>query len=682
MNHEQLVKSAFSAHRTGDIEFAERQYLELIDSGFKHEAVINNLSAIWSERGEHVRAITLLESFENKDKSAPILATLAGVYKFLDENQKATEAAKKSLDIDPNQPDTWNILGSTLRSLGRWDEAVEALKTGIKYRPRFTLALYNLANAFLEIRDLETAVDFYKQAIESNPNYANAYVNLGNCYRELNQLDDACSAYKRAHELNPSLLETQFNLGVISMERAQYTEAIEYLSKTLPTQEFGTQSLPHLIGATQKICDWTYSQTLKTLAIDAVSNETYKESPPFNLIAIIDEPDILFRANQQYTKSHINPPRSKSRATSHNGPIKIAYFSCDFHNHATSYLVAELFELHDRQKFDVFLISYGQDAAHSSMRKRIRNSSATFVDAKAWSDREISRYISEQQIDILVDLKGYTAGCRPQVLAERPAPIQLQYLGYPSTMGAEFIDYFIGDHVTNPVELDQFFSETVLRVPGCYQINDSKRHMSNAEITRADVGLPEDDIVFASFNSTYKITPQMWSIWMSILKATPGSVLWLIDDNEWAQINLQRAALELGVEPDRLIFAKKMEQEEHLKRLTLADIALDTFPCCGHTTTSDALFSGLPVITMLGKTFHSRVSASLLTTQNLENLITHSLGEYAAQAINLSSSRETINDLKRQVLNAKKEGALFNTPLWVKNFELLLVEIHEKHSMP
>lgn len=676
MNHKQILNQAFSHHRNGRTEAAETAYRQLLKAGFKHEAVINNLSAILTERQQYDDAIKMICDYPETESSAVLQSTLAAVYKFKGDLDQSVIHAQKALEIDPAQPDTWNNLGSSLRSLGKWDEAILALNEAVGLKGQFTLALYNLGNAYLEKRDLKNAIHYYDRAIDSDPSYASSHVNKGNCYRELRNFQEAEKSYIRAFELDNSLIETQFNLGVIYMEQSRFTDAIECFSKTITTTAYGTQSIPHLIGATQKICDWTHTETLRKMAIEAIDENKYHQCPPFNLISILDDPRLMRLANEQYTSTHIKPPSIVAPPTPLvKGKIKIAYFSADIHEHATGYLIAELFELHDFSKFEILLISYGPNSSNSKIRHRIQRSKVKFVDASLWSDPTIIEFIKTEETHVLIDLKGYTAGCRPQVLAARPAPIQIQYLGYPATMGASFIDYFIGDQITTPADFDQWFSEKILRHPNCYQINDSKREIAATEISRESEGLPENAVIFASFNSSYKITPALWAIWMSILKVVPNSVLWLLGDNDWAKLNLVQKVKEAGLDEGRLLFAEKKPQAEHLERLRLADLALDTFPCCGHTTTSDALYAGLPVLTLAGNSFHSRVSASLLSAQGLDELITHSISEYATTAVTITSSRESIENLKDKILRSKKTGVLFNTPEWVKHYEEMLVSL-------
>ena len=676
IDSKQVLSQAFEAHKKNDIDTAKHLYEKLLESGFHHDSVINNLAAIYTENGQFDLAISILNSSEKINSSALLQSGLAAAYKLSGDLEKSIEHATMSLEIDPDQPDTWNNLGSSLRNVGRWDEAILALNEASARRPNFSLALFNLGNAYLEKRDLITAIHYYNRAIDANPEYANAYVNLGNCYRELRDYSKAEDAYNKAFSLDGALFETQFNIGIICIEQNRFTDAIHYFSNTLISEKFRSQTIPHLIGATQKIGEWNHTDLLIDLAVKAIREGSFIQCPPFNLISLVDDPELMFAANKLYTQTYIKPPEitPPSRLVQ-SRKIKLAYFSNDIHDHATGYLIAELFELHNFDLFEIALISYGPNTKKSTIRERIINSNVFFVEASLWSDPQIIDWISSNEIQILIDLKGYTSGCRPQVLAQRPAPIQIQYLGYPSTMGAEFIDYFIGDHETLPVGIEKYFSEQLIRLPGCYQVNDSKREISKHVYTREEFGLPENAVVFASFNSSYKITKEMWQIWMSILAACPNSVLWLLADNEWISQNLVSNAINLGIDERRLVFAEKLSNPEHLSRLSLADLCLDTYPCCGHTTTSDALFAGLPVITLEGRSFHSRVSASLLKAQGLDHLVTKTIGEYATTAVTYASNQETLDTLKQECIHAKTNGVLYNTPLWVRNFENALIEV-------
>ena len=362
-----------------------------------------------------------------------------------------------------------------------------------------------------------------------------------------------------------------------------------------------------------------------------------------------------------------------------NQKIRIAYFSADFHNHATGYLMAELFELHDKNQFELVGFSFGPIAG-DEMRQRIEKSFDQFIEVGNQSDMEIAQLSRDLNIDIAVDLKGFTQDSRTGIFANRAAPIQVNYLGYPGTMGADYMDYIIADKTLIPQEAQQAYSEKIAYLSGSYQVNDRKRFISDRQFTRQDLGLPENGFVFCCFNNNFKILPATFAGWMRILKAVEGSVLWLFQDNPWAVENLKQEALNHGVDPSRLVFAERMPLSEHLARHRQADLFLDTFPYNAHTTTSDALWTGLPVLTLMGNSFASRVAASLLNAIGLPELISNSQEEYEALAIELASNPQKLIALKQKLASNKLTTPLFDTPQFTKGLERAYVQMYERYQ--
>jgi protein O-GlcNAc transferase len=347
--------------------------------------------------------------------------------------------------------------------------------------------------------------------------------------------------------------------------------------------------------------------------------------------------------------------------------IRVAYLSADFRAHATAFLMAGVFEHHDRSKFEVTAISWSTDD-HSGMRKRLMNGFDNFVETGDLTDAEIAKKIRELEIDIAIDLKGYTNESRPSILAHRPAPVQAQYLAFPGTMGVGFIDYLIGDRITVPESHTDFYSEKVVWLPGCYQCNDSRRELAGREPTRYETGLPPG-FVFCCFNSNHKIAPDVFAIWMRLLNGVSGSVLWLLDDNPSATRNLRASAQAHGVAPDRLIFAPRADPVSHLARQSSADLFLDTLPYNAHTTASDALWAGLPVLTMRGSTFAGRVAASVLTAAGLPELVTNSPEEYERLALLLVNEPARLGAIRRKLSENRAACALFDTRRFTRNLE-------------
>jgi predicted O-linked N-acetylglucosamine transferase (SPINDLY family) len=362
----------------------------------------------------------------------------------------------------------------------------------------------------------------------------------------------------------------------------------------------------------------------------------------------------------------------------------VGYFSADFHNHATGYLMAELFELHDKSQFELVGFSFGP-IANDEMRQRIEKSFDQFIEVGNKSDIEIAQLSRRLNIDIAVDLKGFTQDSRTGIFSYRVAPIQVNYLGYPGTLGADYMDYIIADKTLIPVESQSYYSESVVYLPDSYQANDRKRLISDRQFKKQELGLPENTFIFCCFNNNYKILPATFYGWMRILKAVEGSVLWLLQDNPWVVENLKKEAQKQGVNPQRLIFAVRVSLPEHLARHRQADLFLDTFPCNAHTTASDALWAGLPVLTLIGKSFASRVAASLLNAIGLPELITNTQEEYEALAIELAINPQNLEDTRVKLANNRLTTPLFDTPIFAKNLEtayIQMMDLYWNDSLP
>ncbi len=417
-----------------------------------------------------------------------------------------------------------------------------------------------------------------------------ALCTTGDCKR----LDEALASYNKAVELKPGI---DFLIGY-----------------RLHTKMF--------------VCDWrNLDQEIQELRLQIEKSKT--ASNPFILLGLVDSAPLQRNCAEIFTKENFSSLQwgLAPVVSSRKHRITIGYFSADFHDHATARLMAELFERHDHDRFRVVAFSLGPNSK-SEMRERIKPHFEAFHDVRLMSDSEIVGLARQEEIDIAVDLKGFTKDSRVNIFASRLAPVQVNYLGYPGTMAADFIDYIIADPTLIPLEYQEHYSEKVVYLPHSYQPNDRKREIAQKNFTRAELGLPNDGFVYCCFNSNWKITPDVFDLWMDILKKTPTSVLWLLEDNKHAAENLRQEAQVRGVEPDRLIFAERMPMAQHLARHKCADLFLDTLPCNAHTTASDALWAGLPVLTRMGESFASRVAASLLNAIGLPELITNSAIEY------------------------------------------------------
>jgi predicted O-linked N-acetylglucosamine transferase (SPINDLY family) len=415
-------------------------------------------------------------------------------------------------------------------------------------------------------------------------------------------------------------------------------------------------------------CEWSDFETEQAGLVGMVRQGA--RVPPFYLFSTPASASDQLTCAQRWIAPIRPPPEAvfEHEVSVRRQRIRLGYLSGDFHQHATAQLMAELFELHDRDRFEVFAYSYGPDD-ESPMRARLVRAFDRFVDVRALAHREAAQRIHADEVDILIDLKGYTHHARPAIPAHRPAPVQVSYLGYPATMGADFIDYVIVDPIVVPTSQQPFFSEKLVHLPASYQVNDRRREAAKAATSRQDWGLPDGRLVFCSFNNAYKITPAFFDIWMRVLGAVPGSVLWLLEANELMKGNLRLQAEKRGVDAKRLIFAPRVAPAQHLARQRHADLFLDTLPCNAHTTASDALWAGLPVLTCCGDTFAGRVAASLLTAVGLGELIAPSLEEYERSALALARDPQRLVALRQKLADNRDSSALFDPVKLTGNIE-------------
>jgi len=531
----------------------------------------------------------------------------------------------------------------------------------------------------------ESAKASYDRAIELDAADPRARVQraavalaMGNRAEALDDLDVAIRLWKDyadAYRMRADLLRTA----------QRYDESISDWDRVLSIKPSDACAKINLIYELRTICDWERERQ-SGMAVDdsllaVLDEKTVETISPFIPLALSDRLDWhrqLARAHWERTgRSHLKRDRLPLRRVTQGERIRVGYFSADFHQHATMLLMAELFELHDRERFEWVAFSFGPRTG-DAMQRRAQAAFDRFIDVRDRSPLDIARLARELEIDIAVDLKGYTQDARTGIFANRAAPIQVNYLGYPGTMGVDFYDYIVADPVVIPDELRCCYSEKVVRLPHSYQVNDRQRRIAERVFMRAECGLPELGVVYACFNATYKITPEIFATWMRILDTVPGSVLWLYEDNRWAPDNLRREAARHGVDPQRLVFAPPLPNADHLARLRLADLFLDTLPYNAHTTASDALWAGLPVLTRIGQSFAARVAASLLTAVGMPELIVHTPEDYEAMAVSLGREPDRLAQLRRRLLAARETAPLWDTPRWARHLEAAFRAMYER----
>lgn len=513
------------------------------------------------------------------------------------------------------------------------------------------------------------ATECYDTAIRIDPNFASPYINKSVILHRLGRLDEALAALDRAIELDPDNPNANNNRGSILTELQRPQEAIASFNHVLAVDpSYPLAAGLRLLNKAQ-ICDWNgITRDIPNMISRLDHNQP--ASPPWPLLSLADRVDLQFHAAKAWAESDcpasdvLGPiaPRGKR------DKIRIGYYSADFYRHATAQLIVGLFEQHDRAAFEIYAFAFGPETG-DDMQERVRKAVDHFIDVRGKTNREVAVLSRELGIDIAVDLKGITAGHRLGIFAHRAAPIQVNYLGYPGTIGASYMDYIIADKVVIPEDSEKFYTEEIVRLPYSYQANDSQRKVSEKVFTRAEVGLPEKGFVFCCFNNNFKIIHAVFDVWMNILHAVDGSVLWLIEDSPAVVENLRWEAERRGVDGKRLVFAPRIAAEEHLARQRLADLFLDTYPYNAHTTASDALWVGLPIITCAGSTFASRVCASLLTAMDLPELILPHFGEYEDLAVALAKDPARLAALREKIARNRETSPLFDSKQFARGIE-------------
>ncbi|HJR55371.1 MAG TPA: tetratricopeptide repeat protein [Rhizomicrobium sp.] len=536
--------------------------------------------------------------------------------------------------------------------------------------------LFNRAVALENLGRFDEALAAYEQLVAMAPGNPDAWTNRGNLLRQEARLGDAEASYRRALALDPGHIVARINRGTVRGMLGKESEALADWRKLLELAPHDRNVLGGLLSSAGALCDWD--------TIDALRPRLEAEIPdgralvaPFPMALSFSDPKLLHTAISRFRRESLPPagPRPALRADldSGGGRIRLAYLSADFFTHATAHLMADLFERHDRARFEVIGISYGAESP-DPVRERLKKAFDRFIDVQTLPDAKVAALLRQMQVDIAVDLKGYTLWSRSQIMAYGCAPVQVSYLGWPGTVGPDLCDYVLADPVVLPHDQQPYWDEKIVHLPDTYQVNDPSRP-HDPPMTRGEAGLPENTFIFASFNSHRKIRRGNFDVWMRLLAAVPGSVLWLLDDS--ANERLREHARMRGVDPARLIFAPRMDSRLHLQRLPNADLMLDNLPYGAHTTASDALWMGVPIVTCQGTAFAGRVGASLLTAISCPELITHSMAEYEALALELARDGERLAALRRKLADNRLTAPLFDAARFCRHIEQAYVTMME-----
>jgi protein O-GlcNAc transferase len=712
-DHAIKLKSKFSeAHNNrGVVLNALGRNEEAVESYRKALAITPNYADALSNRGNALMQLQrydeALASYDRALSVRPDYAEAhynrANTLKELKRHDDALASYDRALSLLPNLAEAHCNRGVTLHELDWLDEALASYDRALSVRPDYAEAHYNRGNALERLKRFDEALANYDRALVLRPNLAGAHSNRGNALRELKRFDEALASYVRALELQPDLAEALSNRGMILHELKRYDEALASYDRALAVRPDYVDALNNRGTTLQELkrfdeamatydrllainpehahafsgaascainlCDWDMRTRLAADLAAQVSGKTSIMSS-FVLLGYSGDPALQLQCATNYIESKVPVPPQPlwTSQTWRHDKLRVAYLSADFRSHATAFLMAELFERHDRSRFEIIGVSFGIDDG-SEMRRRLIAAFDEFHDVRGNSDSDVAKLLHDRQVDIAIDLKGYTQDSRSEIFSHRPAPIQVSYLGYPGTMGAPFIDYIIADKIVAPFEQQQFYTEKIVHLPDCYQVNDSKRQIAERAPTRQQAGLPDREFVFCSFNNNWKIAPDVFDVWMRLLQQLEGSVLWLLRDNDGAERNLRQHAGRRGIDPSRLVFAGRLPPDEHLARHGLADLFLDTLPCNAHTTASDALWAGLPVLTCLGEAFAGRVAASLLHAVGAPELIAGNLDDYEALALRLARDPALLAELKERLTRNSATCPLFDTDRFARHIE-------------
>jgi predicted O-linked N-acetylglucosamine transferase (SPINDLY family) len=635
-----------------------------------YEEAHNNRGNVLSALGRNEEALASYErALAIQPDYAEAINNCGNVLSALDRHEDAIVRFDQALALAPGYAAAWYNRGNALSALRRYEDAIASYDQALAIAPHYAEALDNCGNALLNLNRHEEALESFERAIALNPANPATHNNRGSALSALKRHELALASYQQAIALQPNFLDALSNRGNVFKDLRRHEEALASFEQALAIDPEHVDASVGMAEVVLSVCDWTRTEALAG-ELAARVTACKPTVAPFTLLAYCDDPLLHRKCAETFVADRmpVRPTPLWTGPAVRRDKIRVAYLSADFHRHATAYLVAELFELHDRSRFDILGLAFDWDDG-SDVRRRLVESFDQFYDVRTRSDRDVARLLLSLEVDIAIDLKGHTGDSRLGIFAHRPAPVQASYLGYPGTIGADFIDYIITDPVVAPLDHEPFYVEKIAQLPDCYQVNDRKRTIAERVPGRKEAGLPPTGFVFCCFNNNYKITAPVFDVWMRLMQAAPGSVLWLLRDNVGAERNLRREAQRRGIDPVRLVFAGRTTLADHLARHRLADLFLDTLPYNAHTTASDALWAGVPLITCQGKAFAGRVGASLLRSVGLPELVTESLADYEAAALRLATDPAALAEVRQKLANNRETCPLFDADRFRRHIE-------------
>jgi predicted O-linked N-acetylglucosamine transferase (SPINDLY family) len=714
------LRHAIELHQTGQFAEAGTVYEEILALEPRHSDAVNLLGAIAIQTRNPQRAVELYEraleidsknliaccnsglalwelrqfdaALARYDQAIAIKPDVADVHfnrgnvlRDLKLLAAALTSYRRAIAIDPDYAEAHLACGDVLRDLQQWDAARASYDQAICLVPDYEEAYFNRGNVLHELKQWDAALASYDQAIALKADSPAAYCNRGVVLQELRQWDAALASYDQAIALKTDFATAYGNRGVILQALKRWDAAMASYAHALALEP----DYPFLYGTwlhtKMHLCDWQGLESAHARLVSKIE-QAEKAAMPFPVLALADSAPLQRGAAEVFVKamcpaSLALPPIDRR---GHAGQIRLGYFSADMHRSAMTHLMAKLFEKHNRQRFHMVAFSFGPDM-QDPVRRRLSETFAEFIDVRAKTPREIAQLSRDLQIDIAVDLMGHTRNGRVQIFSHRAAPIQVSYLGYPGTIGAPYIDYILADRVVIADVHRRHYAERVIYLPNSYfptsyQIEDLAGQLPDPKSARTELGLPPYGFVFCCFNNRYKITPSVFDIWMRLLRQVEGSVLWLLADSEIGTRNLRKEARARGVSEARLIFAPRTSAAQHLVRHRAADLFLDTRPYNAHTSGSDALWAGVPVLTQVGESFAARVAASLLTAVGLPELITTTAEQYEATALHLATDPDRLARIKDRLNGYRSTAPLFDSDLQTRHLEQAYLQMYERYQ--
>ncbi len=712
-----LSSRGVALHGVGRLQDALASFDNAIARKSDYAEAFNNRGAVWRQLG---RSETALEDFDSAltiDRNyVNALNNRGNILVALKRFEEALASLDSALSLAPDNPEASNNRGNASMGLGDFEEALSRFERALKLRPDYAEAMSNRGNALMRLRRIDDALASYDRALVLKPDFSEAHVNRGLALVQLNRVGEALSCFDRALSFEPRSADACLNRGIALLALGRASDAVKSYDRAIACRSGFVEAhvnrgnalralaqfeeaqasymralclrpdQPFLFGdwlhAKMKACEWS-GLSAAFQALETKVEARTAAATPYAVLATPLSAACQKLAAETYIRqssfrvSEKRPTANRFRNGRRGDRIRLGYFSSDLRDHPVARAIVELIEEHDRTRFEVIAFSSGPPS-NDQMRVRLSQAFDKFIDVHAVADTDVVAMARRMGIDIAIDLNGYTEGARPQLFATRVAPVQVSFIGYPGTTGADYIDYKIADAVVLPEGLKAHFMEKIAFLPNCYLTSDVAGCLLDPAPARASAGLPESGFVFCCFNNSFKITPKEFDVWMRLLRRVPSSVLWLVDDNSTATLNLRLEAENRGVSGERLVFAQRLDLRAHLARQQLADLFVDTFHYNAHTTAIGALWAGVPVLTTLGNTFAARVGATLLHAVGLPELVCQSVAEYEATALEFATNSGAITLLRRKLAGLRAASPLFDIKQYARHLETAFEEMWER----